>query len=76
MGSGDIWINRGAVLFLGLAALTAIIGGCIITIHHGDVPPWLSTQGGAAITALGIIATYGRAFPSNNGGDSGRANLH
>jgi hypothetical protein len=68
--SGDVWIPRLVVGFLGVASLAAIVGAVVITLYGKEIPNIVGSLGTNAVTTLGIIATV-LYRPNGNGNGSG-----
>ena len=53
--SGDIWIGRLVVIFLGVVAISATIASCVLADAGREVPNIISSLGTASIIALGSV---------------------
>jgi hypothetical protein len=67
--SGDIWIPRLVVSFLGLATLAVITISGIISYEGREIPPGILGLGTTGIVILGSVVTnlYGPGTGRKNG---------
>lgn len=69
MGTGDIWIPRLVVCFLGLVSLAAVAAATIISLEKGEIPNIISSLATGSITTLGMVAIsiYGQGKQNGTG---------